>query len=41
MPALDRRIIVRHSAHTFDQFGGYVVRYRSEIADARSQVSWP
>ena len=21
MPALDRRIIVRHSAHTFDQFG--------------------
>ena len=69
MPALDRRVIVRHSAHNFDQFGtaqitvtdypvwttredfsqadkeeaggvlttatrGYVVRYRSEIADA-------
>ena len=69
MPALDRRVLVRHTAHTFDQFGtaqttitdypvwatredfsqkdkeeaggvltsatrGYVVRYRSEIADA-------
>ena len=69
MPSLDRRIVVRHSVHTFDQFGtaqitvtdypqwttredfsqadkemaggtlttatrGYIVRYRSEIADA-------